>query len=166
MEAEPDAPEHGALYWIGAIVAPLGSSIGAYYAGRAWGLSTDSVHSVELIVPAAILGALEVLPVAPRRVVGDANARHEDRIVRMGRGALVGASLAVLTEAFYKRGFPAVGHLLTGAAHVEAGDIWWAVMMAVVLSVAARRALQAAALRLRGRELRWPPQFRERRQAL
>jgi hypothetical protein len=145
-EAAPVDDERGTLGVIGATAVALALSIGAHIAGGAWGLSRDDVQTLELIVPAAVLGALEVWTPASQRVERDANRRREDRFVALGRGGLIGASLAVLSAALVEHGFPAVGRLLApaGASHVEAADHWWALLTAVALSVAAARALRAA----------------------
>ena len=151
VQVEPAETEHGADFWVVATVVPVASTICTHLAGWAWGVSRETLHVLDLVAPAAILGALEILPIAPKRVHGDAPPRREDPFVAMGRGALVGAALAVLTEAVYDRGVPAVGRLLgrAGASGGEAGDLWWAVVIAVALSITAGRAIRWAARKYR-----------------
>ena len=152
-EAAPVDDERDTLGVLGATVIALALSFGLHIAGRAWGLSPDRVKALELIVPAAVLGTFEVWTPASRRVERDANRRLGDRFVALGRGALVGASMAVLSASLVEQGLPAIGRLLApaGASRVEAGDRWWALIMAIVLSLAAGRALRSAVQHYRER---------------
>jgi hypothetical protein len=150
-EAAPEEDGRGTLVFIGTVVIGIASGSGAHYAGWAMGLSREHVQALELVVPATLLGAFEVWATAPKRVESDANPRGEDRFVAMGRGALIGASLAVFTDAIWQRGLPALGRLLEAgdASRGEAGDLWWALIFAFVLASLARRALPWAAQRYR-----------------
>lgn len=97
------------------IVVTLVSVFGADFAGRALALSRENRDALKIVVPALLVGAVEAWMNPSSGRAGEADtgrSERQQRFLAAVRGALIGASLGVLTDALGEKGLPALARVL------------------------------------------------------
>ncbi len=96
------------------IVVTLVSLFGADFAGRALALSHENRDALKVVVPALLVGAVDAWRNPSSGRAGEADggrSQRQQRFLAAGRGALIGASLGVLTDALGEKGLPALARV-------------------------------------------------------
>jgi len=96
------------------IVVTLVSLFGSDIVARALAFSREHRDALKVVVPALLVGAVEAWmnPSSGRAREADAGrSRRQQRFLAAGRGALIGASVGVLTDALGEKGLPALARV-------------------------------------------------------
>jgi hypothetical protein len=87
----------------------LASTIGAIAASHALALSSENRHALGVVAPALLVGAAEGwMDRGSARAAGGGDTHGRHWLASVGRGALLGAAIGVLSDALGERGFPAL----------------------------------------------------------